>query len=50
MEPPGLSIGKVTLADGETIVLGVIAEPALLVGMRDISNFTTNDGAAGLRV
>lgn len=45
-EPPGLSIGKVTLADGETVVLGVIAEPALLVGMRDISNFTTTDGAA----
>jgi hypothetical protein len=49
-EPPGLSIGKVTLADGETIVLGVIAEPALLVGMRDISNFTTNDAAANWRV
>jgi hypothetical protein len=49
-EPPGLSIGKVTLADGETVVLGVIAEPALLVGMRDISNFTTNDGAASFRV
>ncbi len=45
-EPPGLSIGKVTLADGETVVLGVIAEPALLVGMRDISNFTTTDDAA----
>jgi hypothetical protein len=49
-EPPGLSIGKVTLADGETIVLGVIAEPALLVGMRDISNFTTDDAAASWRV
>jgi hypothetical protein len=49
-EPPGLSIGKVRLADGETVVLGVIAEPALLSGMRDISNFTTNDGAAGFRV
>jgi|SoiMethySBSTD1v2_1073268.scaffolds.fasta_scaffold94304_4 allophanate hydrolase-like protein len=49
-EPPGLSIGKVTLADGETIVLGVIAEPALLVGMRDISNFTTDDAAANWRV
>jgi hypothetical protein len=49
-EPPGLSIGKVTLADGETVVLGVIAEPALLVGMRDITNFTTDDGAASFRV
>jgi hypothetical protein len=49
-EPPGLSIGKVTLADGETIVLGVIAEPALLVGMRDISNFTTDDAASSWRV
>jgi hypothetical protein len=49
-EPPGLSIGKVTLADGESIVLGVIAEPALLVGMRDISNFTTDDAAANWRV
>ena len=45
-ESLGLSIGKVTLADGETVVLGVIAEPALLVGMRDISNFTTTDDAA----
>ena len=49
-EPPGLSIGKVTLADGETVVLGVIAEPALLVGKSDITNFTTNDGAASFRV
>jgi hypothetical protein len=49
-EPPGLSIGKVKLKDGVTVVLGVIAEPALLVGKRDISNFTTNDGAASFRV
>ncbi len=49
-EPPGLSIGKTTLADGETEVLGVIAEPALVAGMRDISNFTTDDGAASWRV
>jgi hypothetical protein len=49
-EPPGLSIGKATLADGETEVLGVIAEPALVAGMRDISNFTTDEGVASFRV
>jgi hypothetical protein len=37
-EPPGLSIGKARLSDNST-VLGVIAEPALVVGMKDISNF-----------
>jgi hypothetical protein len=37
-EPPGLSIGKARLSDNST-VLGVIAEPALAVGMKDISNF-----------
>ena len=35
-EPPGLSIGKVNLADGST-VLGVIGEPALVEGQREIS-------------
>lgn len=40
-EPPGSSIGKVRLMDNST-VLGVIAEPALLVGMKDISNFDGN--------
>ena len=40
-EPPGLSIGKARLMDNST-VLGVIAEPALLVGMKDISNFDGN--------
>jgi len=40
-EPPGLSIGKVRLIHNST-VLGVIAEPALLVGMKDISNFDGN--------
>ena len=35
-EPPGLSIGKVRLADGST-VLGVIGEPALVQGQREIS-------------
>ena len=35
-EPPGLSIGKVNLDDGST-VLGVIAEPALVEGQREIS-------------
>jgi hypothetical protein len=37
-EPPGLSIGKVKLQNGTTI-LGVLAEPALVVGKKDISNF-----------
>ena len=32
-EPPGLSIGKVKLSDGE-VVLGVLAEPILCVGQR----------------
>ena len=40
-EPPGLSIGKARLMDNSR-VLGVIAEPALLVGMKDISNFDGN--------
>ena len=37
-EPPGLCIGKVKLADGTTI-LGVIAEPALCEGRREITQF-----------
>ncbi|MCV7021595.1 glutamyl-tRNA amidotransferase [Mycolicibacterium aichiense] len=37
-EPPGLSIGKVNLDDGTT-VLGVIGEPALVEGQREISEF-----------
>jgi hypothetical protein len=37
-EPPGLSIGKTKLQNG-SIVLGVISEPALVVGMKDISNY-----------
>jgi hypothetical protein len=37
-EPPGLSIGKAKLQNG-SIVLGVIAEPALVVEMKDISNY-----------
>ena len=37
-EPPGLSIGKIKLQNGTTI-LGVLAEPALVVGKKDISNF-----------
>ena len=40
-EPPGSSIGKVRLMDNSTVP-GVIAEPALLVGMKDISNFDGN--------
>lgn len=35
-EPPGLSIGKVNLADGST-VLGVLGEPALVEGQREIT-------------
>jgi carbamate kinase len=35
-EPPGLTIGKVRLADGST-VLGVIGEPALVEGQREIT-------------
>lgn len=35
-EPPGLSIGKVRLEDGST-VLGVIGEPALVEGQREIT-------------
>ena len=35
-EPPGLTIGKANMQNGTT-VLGVIAEPALIVGMKDIS-------------
>jgi hypothetical protein len=37
-EPPGLGIGKVKLADGATI-LGVIAEPMLCEGQREITQF-----------
>ncbi|MBW4694569.1 MAG: glutamyl-tRNA amidotransferase [Lyngbya sp. HA4199-MV5] len=36
LEPPGLSIGKVRLADGEE-VLGVIGEPILCEGKREIT-------------
>jgi carbamate kinase len=35
-EPPGLSVGKVRLADGTT-VLGVIGEPALVEGQTEIT-------------
>ncbi len=37
-EPPGLCIGKVKLADGEA-VLGVIGEPLLVEGQREISSY-----------
>lgn len=37
-EPPGLSIGKVTLRDGSE-VLGVLGEPALCEGQREITQF-----------
>jgi hypothetical protein len=37
-EPPGLAIGKVALADG-TVVLGVLGEPFLCDGRREITSF-----------
>ena len=37
-EPPGLSVGKVKLADGE-VVLGVLGEPALCEGQKEITEF-----------
>lgn len=37
-EPPGLAIGKVTLADGET-VLGVIGEPLTVEGQIEITQY-----------
>ena len=37
-EPPGLAIGKVVLKDG-TIVLGVLGEPFLCEGKREITAF-----------
>ena len=37
-EPPGLSIGKVKLADG-SIVLGVLGEPILCEGKKEITAF-----------
>lgn len=37
-EPPGLCIGKICLADGE-IVLGVLGEPSLCDGKREITSW-----------
>lgn len=37
-EPPGLSIGKVKLTDG-SIVLGVLGEPILCEGKKEITTF-----------
>jgi hypothetical protein len=37
-EPPGLCIGKVRLEDG-SIVLGVVGEPALVEGHREITAY-----------
>ena len=37
-EPPGLCIGKVRLADGEE-TLGVLGEPALCEGQREITQY-----------
>jgi len=37
-EPPGLAIGKVVLQDG-SVVLGVLGEPFLCEGKREITEF-----------
>ena len=37
-EPPGLCIGKVRLSDGSE-VLGVLGEPALCAGQREITTY-----------
>lgn len=37
-EPPGLSIGKVTLSDGEEM-LGVLGEPVLCESQREITEY-----------
>jgi hypothetical protein len=37
-EPPGLAIGKVLLQDG-SVVLGVLGEPFLCAGQREITSF-----------
>ena len=37
-EPPGLCVGRVRLADGED-VLGVLGEPALCDGQREITQY-----------
>src|SRR5262249_43434949 len=37
-EPPGLCVGKVHLADGEE-TLGVLGEPALCEGQREITQY-----------
>lgn len=37
-EPAGLSVGKVSLSDGE-VVLGVIGEPELVRGRKEISSY-----------
>jgi hypothetical protein len=37
-EPPGLSIGKVVLQDG-SVVLGVLGEPFLCAGRREITQY-----------
>ncbi len=37
-EPPGLAIGKVPLKDG-TVVLGVLGEPFLCEGQREITEY-----------
>lgn|GEM_PF-124583 len=47
-EPQGLSIGKVELISGRSEVLGVLAEPSLVLGKKDISDFP-GQGIANFR-
>jgi len=37
-EPPGLSLGKVELEDGD-LVLGVLGEPYVILGQKEITEF-----------
>jgi hypothetical protein len=47
-EPPGLSLGKIKLKDSNTEILGILAEPTLILGKKDISDFP-GDGIANFR-
>lgn len=47
-EPPGLSLGTIKLKDSNTKILGILAEPTLILGKKDISDFP-GDGIANFR-
>jgi hypothetical protein len=47
-EPPGLSLGRIKLKDSNTEILGILAEPTLILGKKDISDFP-GDGIANFR-